>query len=111
MEERVQPIPECKDLGHIFYSPEPDGRNETGREDRENRAKAICFTCPYRHRCLEKAMVWREKHGVWGGMSEAERRDFRQHLRNLGYGAEVPTGIDFRAAVGTYYSIRYQDAG
>jgi WhiB family redox-sensing transcriptional regulator len=34
---------------------------------------AICNTCPVRIRCAEYAMVRREKHGTWGGITEWER--------------------------------------
>jgi len=41
---------------------------------RESRAKAICATCPVREPCLEYAIRIREPHGIWGGLSESERR-------------------------------------
>lgn len=37
-------------------------------------AKAICAVCPVREACLEHAITHREKVGVWGGLSERERR-------------------------------------
>jgi WhiB family redox-sensing transcriptional regulator len=37
-------------------------------------AKAICSTCPVRTPCLEHALAVREKFGVWGGLTERERR-------------------------------------
>jgi WhiB family redox-sensing transcriptional regulator len=37
-------------------------------------AKAICATCPVRTPCLEHALTLREKFGVWGGLTERERR-------------------------------------
>ncbi len=41
------------------------------------RAKAICQTCPVRQDCLEQALRDGEKHGVFGGTSERERRRLR----------------------------------
>ena len=41
---------------------------------REARAKEICRTCPVRQPCLDYAVEIREPHGIWGGLSEAERR-------------------------------------
>jgi WhiB family redox-sensing transcriptional regulator len=38
------------------------------------RAKAICQQCSVRQDCLEYAISTRQVHGVWGGMSERERR-------------------------------------
>lgn len=37
-------------------------------------AKAICAVCPVREPCLEHAITAREKQGVWGGLTERERR-------------------------------------
>ena len=37
-------------------------------------AKAICMVCPVREPCLEYAVTAREKQGVWGGLTERERR-------------------------------------
>ena len=37
-------------------------------------AKMICELCPVRQPCLEFALSTREKHGVWGGLTERERR-------------------------------------
>ncbi len=40
----------------------------------KQRAKAICATCPVREPCLAYALRIREPHGIWGGLSEVERR-------------------------------------
>jgi WhiB family redox-sensing transcriptional regulator len=37
-------------------------------------AKAVCGRCPVRAECLEWAMATRQSVGVWGGLSEDERR-------------------------------------
>jgi WhiB family transcriptional regulator, redox-sensing transcriptional regulator len=37
-------------------------------------AKAVCDTCPVHEACLEHALGYREKEGVWGGATERERR-------------------------------------
>ncbi|HLI15783.1 MAG TPA: WhiB family transcriptional regulator [Acidimicrobiales bacterium] len=37
-------------------------------------AKAICALCPVRQPCLEYAISERERDGVWGGLTERERR-------------------------------------
>ncbi len=54
-----------------FYHPE----NERGpsRARRENRAKAVCATCPVIESCLRWALAAREPYGVWGGLSVDER--------------------------------------
>jgi WhiB family redox-sensing transcriptional regulator len=40
----------------------------------QNRAKAVCSGCPVRTQCLAHALDNRIEHGVWGGMTDRERR-------------------------------------
>ena len=37
-------------------------------------AKQVCARCVVRRECAEYALRTRQVHGVWGGMSEEERR-------------------------------------
>ncbi|WP_331720682.1 WhiB family transcriptional regulator (plasmid) [Streptomyces sp. NBC_01178] len=39
------------------------------------RAKVICARCPLMASCLEGALERGEEYGVWGGLTEDERRD------------------------------------
>lgn len=41
-------------------------------------AKRICRSCPVRMECLAYAMDAPVDHGVWGGMTERERRRYRR---------------------------------
>ena len=41
-------------------------------------AKAICQGCPVRAECLAWALEANQDHGVWGGLSEEERRSLRR---------------------------------
>lgn len=45
-------------------------------------AKRICVACPVRSACLDAALARRERFGVWGGLSERERRRL-QHAEGL----------------------------
>ncbi|HEY2175850.1 MAG TPA: WhiB family transcriptional regulator [Mycobacteriales bacterium] len=40
----------------------------------QNRAKRLCAACPVRTECLADALDNRVEFGVWGGMTERERR-------------------------------------
>jgi WhiB family redox-sensing transcriptional regulator len=40
----------------------------------QNRAKAVCLGCPVRTECLADALDNNIEFGVWGGMTERERR-------------------------------------
>lgn len=51
---------------------------ERGASTRE--AKMICRGCPVQGECMEYALVNREKFGIWGGLSERERRRIRREL-------------------------------
>lgn len=51
---------------------DPDELFVTGAA--QNRAKAVCLTCPVRSECLSDALDNRVEFGVWGGMTERERR-------------------------------------
>lgn len=44
-------------------------------------AKSICMLCPVRSECLEWAMATGQEAGVWGGLSEDERRALRRARR------------------------------
>ena len=41
-------------------------------------AKKICTSCEVRSRCLEYALENDERFGIWGGLSERERRKLRK---------------------------------
>lgn len=41
-------------------------------------AKRICAECTVRSECLEYALANDERFGIWGGLSERERRKFRR---------------------------------
>jgi WhiB family redox-sensing transcriptional regulator len=49
---------------------------ERGASTRE--AKEVCRGCVVREDCLEFAIANSEKFGIWGGMSERERRRVRR---------------------------------
>lgn len=51
---------------------EPDRLFVPGSEQRA--AKSICRACPVLNTCLAQALDERLEHGVWGGMTERERR-------------------------------------
>jgi hypothetical protein len=52
-------------------------------------AKQICWPCPVRVECLAAGID--ETHGVWGGLTESERRQVRKGRRN-------GQAVDWRAA-------------
>jgi WhiB family redox-sensing transcriptional regulator len=49
---------------------------EKGGSTRE--AKKVCLTCEVRNDCLEYALMNDERFGIWGGLSERERRKLKK---------------------------------
>ncbi len=49
---------------------------EKGGSTRE--AKKVCLTCEVRDECLESALINDERFGIWGGLSERERRKLKK---------------------------------
>ena len=43
-------------------------------EENAGEAKSICAECAVRLSCREHALAVRERDGVWGGLTEKERR-------------------------------------
>lgn len=58
---------------HLFFPPNTFERKDD-RERREQRAKAICDICPSQDPCSEYALTIREPFGIWGGLTEADRK-------------------------------------
>lgn len=50
-----------------------DGESDEARATREAVAKEVCGGCPVRLRCALHALRTGSHHGVFGGLSEAER--------------------------------------
>lgn len=57
---------------------------EKGGSTRE--AKKICLGCPVRLECLQFALDHHERFGIWGGLSERERRRLKR-----GQAPELPS--------------------
>jgi WhiB family transcriptional regulator, redox-sensing transcriptional regulator len=47
-------------------------------------AKQVCRRCPVIESCLQWAVESGQDSGVWGGMSEDERRLYKRRLRRVG---------------------------
>ena len=61
---------------------DPDIFYPVSDEDAEE-AKAVCASCSVRQACLEYSLAAREREGVWGGLTERERRRIvRQHRKS-----------------------------
>lgn len=64
----------CKgNHSHLFFPPSTFERKDD-RERREQRAKAICDICPAKGPCSYYAVTIREPFGIWGGLTEVDRK-------------------------------------
>ena len=61
----------CRGLDPNFFFPE-QGETSTST------ARDVCSLCDVRVDCLEFALQNGEKFGIWGGLSERERRRIRR---------------------------------
>lgn len=64
-----------------------------------NLAKRICGGCEVRDDCLAHALGHGEHHGIWGGLSETERRELRSTA-----GRRRPSNPDSAVSVEAVYS-------
>ena len=55
-------------------------------------AKAVCRNCPVRTQCLEWAMDTHQDCGVWGGLSEDERKALAKRRRAESIIVPYPVG-------------------
>lgn len=54
----------CRDMADALF---PEGKEQ-------KRVRSLCMGCPVRSECLAEALDNRIEWGVWGGMTERERR-------------------------------------
>ena len=60
----------------VFCAPHGERTDSAPREARIAAAKAVCAKCTVRAECLTYALDTRQHDGVWGGLTESERRTF-----------------------------------
>ena len=56
----------CRGLDAAIFYPEDDAEAQA--------AKSVCESCSVQKMCLDHALKFREKAGVWGGATERDRR-------------------------------------
>jgi WhiB family transcriptional regulator, redox-sensing transcriptional regulator len=61
----------CRGTDLNVFFPEPGESAEPARH--------ICTSCPVRQPCLEFALSHGITHGIWGGLTERDRRPLRVH--------------------------------
>lgn len=66
----------CRDIDNpdLFFPEQGDTRSAA-------LAKLICASCPVQTECRDYAIDVAEKHGIWGGTTNRERRAVRMSRR------------------------------
>jgi WhiB family redox-sensing transcriptional regulator len=76
----------CAETDPEAFFPEKGGSTKN--------AKKVCAACPVRRECLEYALDHDERFGIWGGLSERERRRLRRSVNPLHALPEVDMAAD-----------------
>lgn len=76
----------CLGRTELFFAPD-ESESRVERRYRESQAKAVCQECAVRPECLSEALSADERFGIWGGLTERERRAARRNT------ARSPQGI------------------
>ncbi|SIO87209.1 WhiB family transcriptional regulator [Nocardiopsis sp. JB363] len=66
---------------HALCRRDPDRMFVPGQA--QHQAKTLCTHCPIRTACLAEALQRRIEFGVWGGMTERERRALLRRRRDV----------------------------
>src|SRR5581483_11514431 len=67
----------CRGRTELFFAPD-DSETRSDRRRREAQAKKVCQECVVRVECLQEAFEADERFGIWGGLTERERRAARR---------------------------------
>jgi hypothetical protein len=96
LRELAEPTPNWQALGacriedaELFF---PVGESWDARIQADE-AKAVCHRCPVMERCLAWAFETRQDAGVWGGLTEQERRLIHRRKKPV-YRSGEQTAVD-----------------
>jgi len=64
----------CRGDDATAFYPPVRTESKAERRDRERIAKSVCERCPVSADCLDHALTHDERYGIWGGLTDVERR-------------------------------------
>ena len=67
-----QDFAHCNQADPEAFFPEKGGSTK--------QAKSVCKRCPVTDDCLQYALKYRERYGIWGGTSEEQRRQILKSI-------------------------------
>ena len=62
----------CQGMDPNLFHPYP------GEQGEARQAKAVCERCPVREACLDYALATWQRFGIWGGLTDGQRRHLRR---------------------------------
>ena len=85
-EPRFYENPSCAEIGGDLFFPEKEGQPFGNIEIAL--AKRICLSCPHQTECAEWG-INKEIYGIWGGLTESNRRVVRKERNIIVRGEDV----------------------
>jgi WhiB family redox-sensing transcriptional regulator len=70
----------CLPFPAVLFFGLDDSETPVERRAREDEAKLVCAGCEVRRECLDYALATKEPYGIWGGLTELERKS-KHHIR------------------------------
>lgn len=64
----------CLRYPAVLFFGVDDAETPMERRHREDKAKTACASCSVQKECLDYALAMREPYGIWGGLTEVERK-------------------------------------
>ncbi len=79
-EEKGIPVCELAENINIFFAEMEMPHTDEGKILTEQ-AKSLCAECPFKIECGAYAIDHPDERGVWGGLSEDDRRQIRRKMK------------------------------
>lgn len=79
----------CAQTDPELFFPEKGASNAAG--------KRICRACPFTAECLAWALETDQRHGIWGGLSETERRPLARRIPYRAQRSPCGTAAGYRS--------------
>lgn len=91
-------MPDQHWTAHALCGGRPDDLFVEGAS-RQRTARELCERCPVRRKCLVDALDNRITFGVWGGLTERERRGLVRRFPDVGSWDEVIADLPFESLI------------
>lgn len=73
----------CRRMGPDLFYPVSDSHSQLEARWAQDRAVAVCRTCPVTDPCLADALARGDEHGIWGATTPDDRQNLRRLRKRL----------------------------